>query len=266
MNDVLTKIVNATRLALAEEPRSTIEWEREARAVRLDRKANRFRDAIRSSGDARIIAEIKAASPSAGSIVENPDVESIARSYAAGGAAALSVVTEPDFFRGSREWLRRSTDATGLPVVMKDFIVEPLQIERGIAAGADAVLLLASLLNARTMREFLSRIHQHGCDALVEVHDERELDVAIEAGAEIIGVNNRDLRDFSVSLETSERLSLLIPREAVRVSESGIRSAADVERLLAAGFDALLVGESLLRQHDRTAAVRALARSTSEAT
>ena len=259
MIDVLQKIVSATRLSLRSEERSLAEWERLARAARRDRKAGRFKAAIHSSGTPRIIAEIKSASPSAGTIVENPDVEAIAQSYARGGAAALSVVTEPDFFRGSREWLSRATGATGLPVVMKDFVVEPIQIERGIAAGADAVLLLASLLDHPTMRDFLARIHDRGCDALVEVHDEKELEVAIAAGADIIGVNNRDLRTFEVSLETSERLSKLIPTGAIRVAESGIRTADDVSRLMRAGFDAFLVGESLLRQHDRAAAVSQLA-------
>ena len=129
---------------------------------------------------------------------------------------------------------------------------------RGIAAGADAILLLASLLDARKILDFIGLLEAYGCDALVEVHDEQELERAVQGGAKLIGVNNRDLRDFHVDLATSERLGALMPPETIRVAESGIRTRADVERLAAAGFHAFLVGESLLRQHDRTAAVRTL--------
>jgi len=202
-----------------------------------------------------VIAEIKSASPSAGPIVENPDVESIAADYKQGGAAAISIVTEPDFFRGSREWIAR---VTGLPVLMKDFVVEESQLIRGIAAGASAILLLASLLDANQIRDFIQCLDQYSCDALVEVHDEHELQRAVDGGARIIGVNNRNLRDFSVDLGASERLAKQISNGVIRVAESGIKTRADVERLRAAGFDAFLVGESLLRQNDRAAAVRQL--------
>jgi len=142
--------------------------------------------------------------------------------------------------------------------VMKDFVVSPSQIINGVAAGADAMLLLASLLDARRIAEFIGLLDAYGCDALVEVHDEEELSHAIDGGARIIGVNNRNLRDFSVDLATSERLSALMPPDAVRVAESGIKSRTDVERLRSAHFNAFLVGESLLRQNDRAAAVAAL--------
>lgn len=216
-----------------------------------------FRMALQRDG-VHVIAEIKSASPSAGTIVANPDVESIARDYAAGGAAALSIVTEPEFFRGSTSWIARAKAATGLPVVMKDFIVEPSQLVHGIAAGADAILLLASLLDAKQIRDFIALLESCGRDALVEVHDERELERAVEGGARLIGVNNRDLRDFRVDLGISERLGALMPEDKIRVAESGIRTRADVDRLRAAGFHAFLVGESLLRQDDRAAAVRTL--------
>lgn len=254
---VLDQIVERTRARLREEP---IEVEDVRRAAR-DRAASRtplaFRTALSRDG-VNVIAEVKAASPSAGSIVSNPDVETIAADYARGGAAAISIVTEPEFFGGNVGWIARAKAASGLPVIMKDFIVEPSQLMRGIAAGADAVLLLASLLDARRILEFTSLLEAYGCDALVEVHDEAELEIAIEGGAKLIGVNNRDLRDFRVDLGTSERLSALMPADAIRVAESGIRTRADVDRLRAAGFKAFLVGESLLRQNDRAAAVRAL--------
>lgn len=251
---VLEQIVEKTRERLRVEPKP----DRHAAEEVADRRTPfAFRTAL-ARGGVSVIAEIKAASPSAGSIVEDPDVESIARDYARGGAAALSVVTEPEFFRGSREWLTRAREAGGLPVVMKDFVVEPSQILRGVAAGADAVLLLASLLDAARIRDFIALLEAYGCDALVEVHDEQELERAVEGGARLIGVNNRDLRDFRVDLGTSERLGALMPPDVVRVAESGIRTRADVDRLRAAGFHAFLVGESLLRQNDRSGAVRAL--------
>ena len=203
-----------------------------------------------------VIAEIKSASPSAGSIVENPDVEAIATAYKQGGAAAISIVTEPEFFRGSREWIARA--AGQLPVLIKDFVIDESQLIRGVAASASAILLLASLLDANQIRDFIRCLDAYLCDALVEVHDEKELERAMNGGARIIGVNNRNLRDFSVDLGASERLAQQIPTGILRVAESGIKTRADVDRLRAAGFDAFLVGESLLRQNDRAAAVRQL--------
>ena len=251
---VLDQIVERTRERLRTEAKPD---RRAAEEVSQQRAPFAFREALSREG-VNVIAEIKSASPSAGSIVDDPDVESIARDYARGGAAALSIVTEPEFFRGSREWIARAKGASALPVIMKDFVVEPSQIVRGIAAGADAILLLASILDVAQIRDFVALLEAYGCDALVEVHDEQELERTIEGGARLIGVNNRDLRDFHVDLGTSERLGALMPADVIRVAESGIRVRADVDRLRAAGFHAFLVGESLLRQSDRAAAVRAL--------
>lgn len=251
---VLDRIVERTRERLRDEPKPD---RRAAEEVARAKEAHAFANALR--GDSiNVIAEIKAASPSAGPIVPNPDVEAIAREYASGGAAAISVVTEPDFFHGSREWLRRARSSANRPVIMKDFIVEPSQILRGVIAGADGILLLASLLDEHQLRDFVALVDAYGCDALVEVHDEAELDRALAANATLIGVNNRDLRDFRVDLATSERLGARIPDGILRVAESGIRTSQDVDRLRAAGFHAFLVGESLLRQNDRARAVRAL--------
>lgn len=254
MSTVLDQIVERTRERLRTEPKPD---RHVAEEVAQARTAFAFRTAL-SRDAVNVIAEIKSASPSAGSIVDNPEVESIAGAYKEGGAAAMSIVTEPEFFRGSRDWIARAKSTAGLPVVMKDFVVEPSQIIRGIAAGADAILLLASLLDASQLRDFVALIEAYGCDALVEVHDEQELERAVNGDARLIGVNNRDLRDFRVDLATSERLGALMPPEVIRVAESGIRTRADVDRLRAAGFHAFLVGESLLRQDDRAAAVRAL--------
>lgn len=251
---VLDQIVERTRERLRGEAKPD---RRAAEEMAARRKPFAFRAALLGDG-VNVIAEIKSASPSAGSIVANPDVASIALDYARGGAAAISVVTEPEFFQGSRDWIVQAKEAAGLPAIMKDFVVEPSQIVRGVVAGADAILLLASLLDGPRIRDFVALLEAYGCDALVEVHDEAELERAVEGGARLIGVNNRDLRDFRVDLGTSERLSALMPADAIRVAESGIRTRADVDRLLAAGFHAFLVGESLLRQADRAEAVRAL--------
>lgn len=257
MNDFLEQIVARTRERLAAEPMEVEDLRLAARQRAATREPHAFASALRREG-VNVIAEIKAASPSAGAIVDEPDVEAIAREYAEGGAAAVSIVTEPDYFRGTRDWLARARAASGLPVIMKDFVIEPSQLMRGAAAGADAILLLASLLDGPTIRHFISLLDGFGVDALVEVHDEAELQRAIDGGARLIGVNNRDLRDFRVDLGTSERLARGIPAGAIKVAESGIKTRADVERLRAAGFQAFLVGESLLRQKDRAAAVRAL--------
>lgn len=254
MSDVLDKIVAATRARLAHEPAADRKAaERAANA----RPAHALTTAISCDG-VNVIAEIKAASPSAGAIVENPDVERIAADYKTGGAAAISVVTERDFFHGSRDWIARAASASGLPVLMKDFIVDESQLIRGVAAGASAILLLASLLDGATIRRFIALLDEFACDALVEVHDDDELQHAIDGGARIVGVNNRNLRDFHVDLATSERLAPSI--KGLKVAESGIKTHEDVARLRAAGFNAFLVGESLLRQNDRASALRSLIR------
>jgi indole-3-glycerol phosphate synthase len=253
--DFLKNIVAKTRERVAQEPPADRAMaERASRA----RPPHALAAALSVDAPPRIIAEIKAASPSAGDIVVDPDVEAIARQYKAGGAAAISVVTERDSFKGSREWIARAAAASGLPVLMKDFVVEESQLVHGVAAGASAILLLASLLDAAQIRDFIDCLDQFTCDALVEVHDEHELERAVGGGARLIGVNNRNLRDFGVDLSTSERLSKLMPAGAIRVAESGIKGPADIARLHAAGFHAFLVGESLLRQNDRSAAVERL--------
>jgi len=246
---ILDDIVAATRARLAIEAPPDVST---ARRVAASREPHRFESALRRDG-VNVIAEIKAASPSAGTIVENPDVQQIAADYEAGGAAAISIVTEKDFFRGDRAWIAR---VATLPVIMKDFIVDESQLIRGVAAGASAILLLASLLDGETIRRFIAILDDFACDALVEVHDADELARAKEGGARIVGVNNRNLRDFHVDLATSEQLAPQIA--GLKVAESGIKSHADIARLRAAGFNAFLVGESLLRQNDRAAAVRSL--------
>jgi indole-3-glycerol phosphate synthase len=265
MNRVLDEIVSRTLEDLERDPIDVAGVEEAAKGVVASTPSHRFHSALADGSSVNVIAEIKAASPSAGPIMLDPPVERIAGDYARGGATAISVVTEPHFFQGSREWLGRARQASGLPVLMKDFVVVPEQVLRGIAAGADAILLLASILDKSRLGEFLGLCRLYGRDALVEVHDEEELDVAVEAGAEIIGVNSRNLRTFQVDLAVAERLAAMIPAEVTRVAESGIRDREDVVRLEASGYHAFLVGETLMRHRDPSSALAALRGRTVEA-
>ncbi len=227
-------------------------------ALAADRKNVRdFRAALLANPPA-IISEIKKASPSRGVLVENFKPPAIARMYASGGAAALSVLTDGEFFQGNLEDLERARDAVAIPVLRKDFTIDEVQVLEAAAHGADAILLIAAVLDLSTMRRFRELAAKSGMAALVEVHDEAELDAALGSGAEIIGVNNRDLRTFEVRLETSLKLAEKIPAGVVKVAESGIATANDVRILRAAGFDAFLVGEHLMKSEDPSAALRAL--------
>jgi indole-3-glycerol phosphate synthase len=219
--------------------------------------ARGFRAALTAQPPA-IIAEVKKASPSKGVFLENYDPASIARTYAEGGAAALSVLTDRDYFQGSFDHLETARAAVALPVLRKDFTIDKLHVIEAAAHGADAILLIAALLDTPEMRDLREFAATFGMDALVEVHNDAELDAAIASGASIIGVNNRNLHTFEVTLDTSLRLAPRIPSHAVRVAESGIHSQADVARLRDAGFQAFLVGEHLMKSPDPAAALREL--------
>lgn len=193
-----------------------------------------------------LIAEIKRASPSRGSLAPVLDARQQAQLYEKGGATALSVLTEPTFFKGNLEDVATVHKATGLPVLRKDFILEPYQLYEARAGNADAVLLIASLLVEEELSIFLDECKHLGMDALVEVHEEEELDAALKAGAKIIGINNRNLRDFSVNMETTFKILPRIPSDIIVVSESGIKEKDDARRLKEAGIRAILVGEALV--------------------
>ena len=211
----------------------------------------------RGEGPIRFLCEIKRASPSAGLIRGDADAEKIARAYAQAGASAISLLTEEEFFQGRPDELpvvRR----LGLPVLMKDFLVDPYQVGLGRALGADAVLLIAAVRDRPLLEEVRAAARDLGLDALVEVHSAEELPLALSLEPELIGVNNRDLRSFSVDLAVSEELFPQLPSEWVRLAESGVRTRDDVLRLQACGFDALLVGESLMRAGDPGRALREL--------
>jgi indole-3-glycerol phosphate synthase len=205
-----------------------------------------------------VIAELKKASPSRGVIREEYAPVELAASLAAAGAAALSVLTEEEFFLGSLADLKAARKAAEIPVLRKDFIFDPWQVWEARAAGADAFLLIAAILSDDTLRELIELGRSLGMEPLVEVHSREELDRVLAAGARIVGVNNRDLRDFQVRVETSLELIEAIPETCIAVSESGLRTHDDLARLRLAGFDAFLIGEHLMREADPAAKLRTL--------
>lgn len=205
-----------------------------------------------------LIAEVKKASPSAGIICKDFDPVRIAKEYEAAGANCLSVLTDEKFFQGALDYLRQIRAAVELPLLRKDFIIDERQILEAIEWGADAILLIVSILSDAQLQKFHSLATEAGLAALVEVHDAAELDRALKTGAELIGVNNRDLKTFTVDLATTENLAGRLKGEKVLVAESGIHTRADVERLKECGAKAILVGESLLRGGDIQTKVRQL--------
>jgi indole-3-glycerol phosphate synthase len=217
-----------------------------------------FPGALSRSGSMNIIAELKKASPSRGLLREDYQPASLAPALEGAGATALSVLTEEDFFQGSLAHLKEARKACRLPVLRKDFIVDPWQVWEARAAEADSFLLIAAILEDESLRELLALGRELGMEALVEVHTREELKRAMAAGARIIGVNNRDLTNFQVRLETSLELVEAIPDECIAVSESGLRVRQDIERLRQASFDAFLIGEHLMAYPDPAAALRGL--------
>jgi indole-3-glycerol phosphate synthase len=253
--DVLARIVEHKRLELTHiQPRRSTLEQQAAHSVAAKRN---FRQALLHRTPA-IIAEAKKASPSKGLLAPGFDPARIARSYHAGGAAALSVLTDERFFQGSLADLAAARAAAALPVLRKDFTIDELHVVEAAAHDADAILLIAAILTTSQMRRYRELAESYGMAALVEVHNQEELDRAIDSGAVILGVNNRDLHTFEVKLETSLRLAERMPSSVVRVSESGIHSAADIRSLQAAGYHAFLVGEHLMMAPDPTNALQCL--------
>ena len=230
--------------------------EHRARAARAPEHRS-LEDALGAPG-LSVIAELKRRSPSAGVIDAGADPVAQARSYASGGCAAISVLTEPHYFDGSLEDLEAVRGAVSVPVLRKDFTRSPAQIWEARASGADAVLLIVAALDDQTLSDCLRETETIGIDAIVEVHTETEAGRAVESGARIIGVNNRDLGTFVTDLGVAERIATTIADAPVRIAESGVSSAAGARRMAAAGYDAILVGEALMRHDDPAALVMQL--------
>jgi indole-3-glycerol phosphate synthase len=257
----LDQIIASTRAKVSDAKRAANLRELEQLAERHVPRGFRRGLEEKSRAGVAVIAELKKASPSKGLIRAEFCVEELARELEAAGAAALSVLTDEEFFEGSLENLRMASAAVKVPCLRKDFIVDEFQLLEARANSADAVLLIvAALTNAEVNRLTLGA-RLNGLDVLCEVHDEAELQRALDAGCDLIGVNTRDLRTFKVDAETAFRLAALIPKNVVRVAESGIRSAEDVARLRAAGYQAFLIGESLMRAERPGETLRALVSS-----
>jgi indole-3-glycerol phosphate synthase len=256
--DLLRAIVAATRAItagrLAREPLAALE----RRAARATPDGARFEAALSARARVNVIAECKRRSPSKGLLAERYDPARIARQYEAGGAAAISVLTEPTFFDGSLEHLAAVRGAVGLPLLRKDFVVDNYQLFEARAAGADAVLLIVAALDGAGLSRLQARAAELDLAALVEVHDEEELSRAVDAGARIIGVNNRNLRTLAVDVDVSSRLMARMPPGVVAVSESGLQSRRDLEPLSALGYRAFLIGERFMVDPDPAGAIAAL--------
>jgi len=259
VSDVLTRILEVEREDLARRrcrvPRA--ELEARARAVR-PRGFRRALAEAHAAGRFALVAEIKRASPSRGLIRADFDPAALARAYARGGATCLSVLTNGPFFGGADAHLTAARAAVDLPVLRKSFLVDPWQVVEARAIGADGVLVILAAVDDGLARELLAAAREWGLDALVEVHDEGELERALALDADTIGINNRDLRTLEVSLATFERLAPRLPEGVLRVAESGLYTHDDLRRMARAGAHAFLVGESLMREADVTAATRRL--------
>jgi len=253
--DILARIVAKKREELASRVPAIETWEQAAAGRAATRRS--FHRALASRQPA-IIAEIKKASPSKGILSADFDPARLATQYEKGGASAISVLTDESFFQGSLADLESARVSATLPILRKDFTIVPANIVEAAAHGADAILLIAAILTESEIRDFREIAARYRLDCLVEVHNLMELDKALAAGSTIVGVNNRDLTTFEVTLETSLRLAGHMPPGILRVSESGIRDARDIARLRDAGFQAFLVGEHLMKSGDPAAALAEL--------
>jgi indole-3-glycerol phosphate synthase len=260
MSDILERIAAYKRdeVAARKAARPLADVEAVARSASEPRGFRAALERSHSPGRLALIAEIKKASPSRGLIREDFDPPSLARAYEDGGAACLSVLTDTPSFQGADEYLAAARAATTLPCIRKEFLVDPWQVAESRALGADAILVILAMVDDALAADLMAAARAYGMDVLVETHDAAEMARAARLGADLVGVNNRDLRTFAVDLAATERLAALAPPNALLVTESGIFTPADAARLERSGARAMLVGESLMRQADVAAATRAL--------
>ena len=251
--DILAKIA-----AYKVDEVTEIDRDRVERGLLNASKPKGFLSALRSAEQPALICEVKKASPSKGVIRQDFDPVAIAKAYEAGGAACLSVLTDGPGFQGSLEIFDHVRGATNLPLLRKDFMIDPIQVREARAHGADSILVILAMTDDKTNRALIDEAHALGMDALVETHTEEEVRRAIDLGTTLIGINNRDLHTFETTLDTFDRLAPLVPKEALLVAESGIFTRGDVNRLAASDAQAYLIGESLMRQDDVEEATRAL--------
>lgn len=254
---ILDEIVEKRHQQLAREKQKISCEEMQKLALEAKRPVLDFYGALKMEG-LSVIAEVKKASPSKGVIREDFCPAEFAKAYEKGGAAAISCLTEEFYFQGGSEYLKEVRKATRLPILRKDFIIDPYQIYEARVIGADAVLLIAALLDTETLVSFMSIAKSLGLHCLTEVHNEVELQSAIKSGANIIGINNRDLATFRVSLDTTKNLVGRLPKSVVKVSESGIGSREDMKTVRQHGADAVLIGETLMKSRDMAAKLRQL--------
>jgi len=255
--DILQKIVARKKIELAELKQLGLTLPSSPSAFK---KRRSLAAALSREPYPGVIAEVKKASPSAGLLVADFDPPSLAMAYEKGGASALSVVTDGHFFQGDISWLAILRSLVELPLLRKDFIIDPLQIRESHIAGADAILLIAAILSRDELLELLDVAAEQGLECLVEVHDERELEKVLSTPAAIVGINNRNLKDFSIDLETTMRMQKLIPPDRLVVSESGIYHHDQLVKLGAAGIQGVLVGTSLVRSGDARSKLQGLIR------
>lgn len=260
MSDILSRIADYKRIDVAERKTKTSVEALEAAAAKASAPRG-FRKALEhysKDGKLALIAEIKKASPSKGLIRADFDPPLLAKAYEDGGAACLSVLTDAPSFQGEDDYLVAARAAVNLPCIRKDFLVDVWQVSESRALGADAILVILAMIDDSLAFDLMAMARHYGMDALVEVHDEAEMERAITLGSDLIGINNRDLKTFVVDLAVTERLAQMSPKSALLVTESGLFTAEDAHRMARSGASAMLVGESLMRQSDVTAATRAL--------